>query len=67
MTVPESLAAVVRQRAGAGNVSSYVTDALVRQIELDRLGELVDLLAEIHGGHSTVEELAAAEAKWPEA
>jgi hypothetical protein len=60
------LAAVVRQRAGAGNVSGYVTDALIRQIELDRLGELVDLLAETHGGHSTTQELAAAAAEWPD-
>lgn len=67
VTVPESLAAVVRQRAGTGNVSGYVTDALVRQIELDRLGELVDLLAETHGGHSTADELAVAEAQWPDA
>lgn len=67
MTVPESLAAAVRQRAGAGNVSGYVTDALVRKIELDRLGELVDLLAETHGEQITAEELATAEAQWPDA
>lgn len=64
VTVPELLAAAVRQRTSAGNVSGYVTDALIRQIELDRLGELVDLLAETSGGHPTAEELACAEAQW---
>jgi len=32
-----------------------------RQIELDQLGELIDLLFDTHGEHFTAEELAAAE------
>ena len=67
VTMPEALAAVVRQRAGAGNVSGYVTEALVRQIELDRLSELVELLVETHGRHATAQELATAAAEWPDA
>lgn len=66
VTVPESVIAEVRERAGTGNVSGYVTDALVRQIELDRLDELVDELAEIHGGRATADELAVAAAQWPD-
>ncbi|WP_112242322.1 CopG family transcriptional regulator [Kribbella monticola] len=63
VTIPSDLAAELRQRAGRGNVSAYVTDALVRQLEHDRLGDLVTELAEVHGP-VTEEELAAARAEW---
>jgi post-segregation antitoxin (ccd killing protein) len=63
VTIPSDLAAELRERAGRGNVSAYVTDALIRQLEHDRLGDLVAELAEVHGP-VTEEELAAARAEW---
>ncbi|MGI5161821.1 CopG family transcriptional regulator [Microbispora sp. CA-102843] len=66
ITVPADVAAELRARAGQGNVSAYVTHALVRQLERDRLGDLVADLREIHGP-VTDEELAAARAEWPSA
>ncbi|GIH72256.1 CopG family transcriptional regulator [Sphaerimonospora thailandensis] len=64
ITVPADVAAELRARAGHGNVSAYVTHALIRQLEHDRLGDLVAELREIHGP-VTEEELAAARAEWP--
>jgi hypothetical protein len=66
ITVPSDLAEELRVRAGHGNVSAYVTQALIRQLEHDRLGDLVNDLEEIHGP-VTDEELAAARAEWPHA
>jgi hypothetical protein len=63
VTIPSDLAAELRERAGRGNVSAYVTDALIRQLEHDRLGDLVAELADVHGP-VTEEELAAARAEW---
>lgn len=64
ITVPADVAAELRARAGQGNVSAYVTHALIRQLEHDRLGDLVAELREFHGP-VTEEELAAARAEWP--
>lgn len=63
-TVPKGLYAQIRERAGRGNVSAYVTQALLRQLEHDRLGDLVAELAEVHGPVSD-DEIAAARAEWP--
>ncbi|GAA1617263.1 hypothetical protein GCM10009789_84020 [Kribbella sancticallisti] len=65
VTIPSDLAAELRARAGRGNVSAYVTDALVRQLEHDRLGDLLAELAEEHGP-VTEDELAQARAEWPD-
>lgn len=65
VTVPSEVAAEIRARAGRGNVSAYVTQALLRQLEHDRLGDLVAGLEAIHGA-VTDEELASARAEWPE-
>jgi post-segregation antitoxin (ccd killing protein) len=65
VTIPSDLAAELRARAGRGNVSAYVTDALVRQLEHDRLGDFLSELAEEHGP-VTEEELAQARAEWPD-
>ncbi|WP_433008702.1 hypothetical protein [Kribbella sp. CA-294648] len=65
VTIPSELAAELRARAGRGNVSAYVTEALVRQLEHDRLGDLLAELAENHDP-VTEEELAQARAEWPE-
>jgi hypothetical protein len=51
-------------RAGRGNVSAYVTQALLRQLEHDRLGDLVAELEQEYGP-ITDEEKAAARAEWP--
>ncbi|TDO45904.1 hypothetical protein EV643_112233 [Kribbella sp. VKM Ac-2527] len=64
VTVPSEVAAELRSRAGRGNVSAYVTDALIRQLEHDRLGDLLTELADVHGP-VTEEELARARAEWP--
>jgi len=62
-TVPRGLAAQIRERAGRGNVSAYVTQALLRQLEHDRLGDLVADLEQEYGP-ITDEEKAAARAEW---
>jgi post-segregation antitoxin (ccd killing protein) len=64
VTVPQGLAAQVRERAGRGNVSAYVTHALLRELEHDRLGDLVAELEQVHGP-VTDDELAAARSEWP--
>jgi hypothetical protein len=63
-TVPRGLAAQIRERAGRGNVSAYVTQALLRQLEHDRLGDLVTELEQEYGPVSE-EEIAAARSEWP--
>lgn len=66
VTVPRGLTEQIRERAGRGNVSAYVTHALLRQIELDRLTELVNDLSE-EFGEPTEAEVAAALAEWDDA
>jgi len=63
-TVPRGLAAQIRERVGRGNVSAYVTQALLRQLEHDRLGDLVAELEQEYGS-ATEEEIAAARSEWP--
>lgn len=65
VTIPADLADELRVRAGRGNVSAYVTQALARQLEHDRLGDLLSELADAHGP-VTDEELARARAEWPQ-
>ena len=36
-TVPKGLSAQIRERAGRGNVSAYVTEALLRQLTDDEV------------------------------
>ncbi|WP_033312864.1 hypothetical protein RFN58_18830 [Streptomyces iakyrus] len=62
VTLPEELAEEIRQEVGSGGFSSYVTRAIERQRELDRLGELVARLEHEHGP-VTDDELASAEAE----
>jgi hypothetical protein len=66
VTVPANIAEEIRTRAGRGNVSAYVTRALMRQLEQDRLGDLVHELEKVHGP-VTDDELSAARAEWPDA
>ncbi|MFJ5301057.1 hypothetical protein [Streptomyces sp. NPDC088350] len=63
VTLPEELAEEIRREVGSGGFSAYVTKAIERQHERDRLGELVAWMQEESGGPLTPEELAAAEAE----
>ncbi|NED83802.1 hypothetical protein G3I76_27365 [Streptomyces sp. SID11233] len=59
VTLPEELAEEIRGEVGPGAFSAYVTRAIERQREHDRLGELVERLLE-EGGPLTEQEQAAA-------
>lgn len=62
VTLPEELAEAIRAEVGPGGFSRYVTHAIERQREQDRLGELVDWLEEEYGP-VTEAEMAEAEAE----
>lgn len=64
--MPEGLSAAVQNRVGRGEFSHYVTEAVTRQLELDQLAELAELLEAEHGPVPE-EALAEAEAAWPDA
>ncbi|MFG2561222.1 hypothetical protein [Streptomyces sp. NPDC048496] len=63
VTLPEELAEEIRSEVGPGAFSAYVTRAIERQREHDRLGELVAWMQE-EGGPLTEEEQAAAAAEF---
>jgi hypothetical protein len=65
VSMPEDLTAAVQQRVGRGKFSQYVTEAVARQLELDLLDELSDLLSARHGPVPD-EFMAEARAAWPE-
>ncbi|HWU07099.1 MAG TPA: hypothetical protein VN520_12075 [Streptomyces sp.] len=62
VTLPEELAEEIRSEVGPGAFSAYVTHAIERQREHDRLGELVAWMQE-KDGPLTEEEQAAASAE----
>jgi Arc/MetJ-type ribon-helix-helix transcriptional regulator len=62
VTLPEELAEEIRSEVGPGAFSAYVTQAIRRQRDNDRLGELVTWLEEEYGPVSE-EALAAAHAE----
>lgn len=62
VTLPEELAEEIRGEVGAGNFSAYVTRAIERQREHERLGELVAWMQE-QGGPLTEAEMAEAAAE----
>ncbi|KUP96789.1 hypothetical protein AC529_10480 [Thermobifida cellulosilytica TB100] len=64
--MPEDLSSAVHERVGRGEFSRYVTEAVSRQLELDLLAELADLLENEYGPVSE-QSLAEAEAAWPDA
>lgn len=49
VTLPEDLAEQIRREVGPGAFSAYVTEAVRRQWQNDRLGELVQWMEEEHG------------------
>jgi Arc/MetJ-type ribon-helix-helix transcriptional regulator len=65
VSMPEDLTAAVQQRVGRGKFSQYVTEAVSRQLELDLLDELSDLLSAEHGPVPE-EYVAEARAAWPD-
>lgn len=62
VTLPEELAEEIRAEVGPGAFSAYVTRAIERQREHDRLGELVERL-EGEYGPVTDADLTVAEAE----
>ena len=62
VTLPEELAETIRAKVGPGGFSRYVTQAVERQRERERLHEAVDWW-ESEYGPVTEEELAEAEAE----
>jgi len=64
VSMPEELTAAVQQRVGRGKFSQYVTEAVARQLELDLLAELSELLTTEHGPVPD-EYLDEAQAAWP--
>jgi Arc/MetJ-type ribon-helix-helix transcriptional regulator len=65
VSMPADLTAAVQQRVGRGKFSQYVAAAVSRQLELDMLAELSELLAAEHGPVPE-EYLAEARAAWPD-
>jgi hypothetical protein len=65
VSMPEDLTAAVQLRVGRGKFSQYVTEAVARQLELDLLADLSDLLNSEHGPVPE-EYLAEARAAWPD-
>lgn len=65
VSMPEDLTAAIQQRVGRGKFSQYVTEAVTRQLELDLLAELSELLTAAHGPVPE-EYLAEARAAWPD-
>jgi hypothetical protein len=65
VSMPEDLTSAVQRRAGRGKFSQYVTEAVARQLEVDLLTDLSNLLA-IEHGLVPPEYLAEARAAWPD-
>jgi Arc/MetJ-type ribon-helix-helix transcriptional regulator len=63
VTLPEDLAQEIRRKVGPGAFSAYVTDAVRRKFENDKLGELVEWMLEEHGP-LTEAQLAEADAEF---
>lgn len=63
--MPADLTSAVQRRVGRGKFSQYVTEAVARQLELDLLAELSELLASDQGPVPE-EYLAEARASWPD-
>ncbi|HEY2578863.1 MAG TPA: hypothetical protein VGI74_21365 [Streptosporangiaceae bacterium] len=65
VSMPADLTAAVQQRVGRGKFSQYVADAVARQLELDLLAELSELLTAEHGPVPE-EYMAEARTAWPD-
>lgn len=60
VSIPREIAEEARARAGASGFSAYVTAAVERALERERLREIIEA-AEAEHGPITEEEIAAAE------
>lgn len=58
ITMPRDIAEAARERSGPSGLSSYVAAAVARQIERDKLDELI-AVAEAEHGPITDEEIQA--------
>jgi hypothetical protein len=65
VSMPEDLAAAIRERTGPGGFSRYVTEAVERRFRHDRLGDLLDEL-DTEFGPVPPEILQWAEQQWPD-
>jgi hypothetical protein len=65
VSMPEDLVVAIRERTGAGGFSRYVTEAVERQFQHDRLGDLLDEL-DAEYGPTSPELLEWAERQWPD-
>ena len=65
VSMPEDLAAAIRERTGPGGFSRYVTEAVERRFRHDRLGDLLDEL-DTEFGPVSPEILQWAERQWPD-
>jgi hypothetical protein len=65
VSMPEDLAAAIRERTGPGGFSRYVTEAVERRFRHDRLGDLLDEL-DTEFGPVPPEILQWAERQWPD-
>ena len=65
VSMPEDLAAAIRERIGPGGFSRYVTEAVERRFRHDRLGDLLDEL-DAEYGPVPAEILQWAERQWPD-
>lgn len=65
VSMPEDLTTAIQHRVGRGKFSQYVTEAVTRQLELDLLDELSELLTAEHGPVPE-EYLSEARAAWPD-
>jgi Arc/MetJ family transcription regulator len=63
LSIDEEVLAEARSRAGRRELSSYVTDALRRQLQSDRLGELLQEM-DLEAGPIPGELLEEARALW---
>ncbi|MGH3545173.1 MAG: hypothetical protein ACRDPW_04545, partial [Mycobacteriales bacterium] len=66
VSMPEALTAAVQQRVQRGAFSQYVTRAVQRQLELDLLTELSELMEAEHGPVPKA-EISRAHHAWPDA
>ena len=64
LSIEEDVLAEARERAGRRELSAYVNEALQRQLQHDRLGELLaEMTAEL--GPVPEKELARVRRQWP--
>lgn len=64
VSMPADTAQAAREMAGPGRFSAYVSEAVQRQLELDRLAELVAGIEERRGESIPEDVMAQVDAAW---